>query len=183
MKTRATRAASNDAAEQGDEGSPAAATSRCAAKRPRTRTPRGDSTEEMEAGDEEAPPATTSARACSPRPAGATGTSRRRPTTRPSPPASTRSSRPSELCDEEELGRLRAYLDQQMAGSPECRHPARQPAAAAADGAAGAQLGFRPGGRAARCRAAGAGGRQSRAIRCPSRSSATPNFATRSSRC
>ena len=40
-------------------------------------------------------------------------------------------------------------------------HQARQPAAAAADGAAVAQLGFRPGGRAARCRAAGAGDRQS----------------------
>ena len=70
-----------------------------------------------------------------------------------------------ELCDEEELARLRAYLDQQMARPAECRHPARQPAAAAADGAAGAQLGLRPGGGAARRRAAGARGRQPRAIR------------------
>ena len=70
-----------------------------------------------------------------------------------------------ELCDEEELGRLRAYLDQQMGGLAERRHPARQPAAAAADGAAGAQLGLRPGGRPARRRAAGPRGRQSRRIR------------------
>ena len=61
-------------------------------------------------------PATTSAIASSPRQAAATGTCRPRPTTRRSPRGSTRSSRPSELCDEEELGRLRAYLDQQMAG-------------------------------------------------------------------
>ena len=39
-------------------------------------------------------------------------------------------------------------------------HQARQPAAAPADGAAEPQLGFRSGGRAARCRAAGARGRQ-----------------------
>ena len=44
------------------------------------------------------------------------GPRRRRPTTRPSRRASTRWSRPSELCDEEELTRLRAYLDQQMGG-------------------------------------------------------------------
>ena len=65
-----------------------------------------------------------------------------------------------DLCDDEELGRLRAYLDQQMGELAERRHPARQPAAAAADGAAGAQLGLRPGRRAARRRAAGPGDRQ-----------------------
>ena len=65
-----------------------------------------------------------------------------------------------ELCDEEELGRLRAYLDQQLvhlqgavtklANRLQRRLMAQQIA----------QLGFRPGGRAARRRAAGAGDRQ-----------------------
>ena len=182
---RATKAAARIRAEQGRRRrAPPAATSRCAARRPRTARPRASEAEEMELGEDEgAAPATSSAKASSPRPAGATGTCRRKPTTRPSPPASTRSSRPSELCDEEELGRLRAYLDQQMGGLAECRHPARQPAAAAAAGAAGAQLGFRPGGGHARRRAARAGGRQSRRMPCPTRSSATPSFATPSSRC
>ena len=54
----------------------------------------------------------------------------------------------SELCDEEELSRLRAYLDQQIGGLAVGRHPARQPAPAAAAGAAGAELGLRPGRRA-----------------------------------
>ena len=39
---------------------------------------------------------------------------RRRSTTASTPAGSTRWSRPTELCDEEELGRLRAYLDQQL---------------------------------------------------------------------
>ena len=96
---------------------PAAATSRCAARRPRTRIGRG----RVDRGDggrrgRMRRRRRARAKACSPRPAAATGTSRPRPTTRPSPPASTRSSRPHELCDEEELARLRAYLDQQMGG-------------------------------------------------------------------
>ena len=67
----------------------------------------------------------------------------------------------TELCDEEELGRLRAYLDQQLvhlqgavtklANRLQRRLMAQQIA----------QLGLRPGGRAARRRAAGAGDRQS----------------------
>jgi cobalamin biosynthesis protein CobT len=51
-----------------------------------------------------------------------------------------------ELCDAEELMRLRAYLDQQMASSQSVVTAAGQPASAAADGAAGAKLAFRPGG-------------------------------------
>ena len=69
-----------------------------------------------------------------------------------------------ELCDEEELTRLRAYLDQQMGGLQQCRDQARQPAPAPADGAAGAKLGIRPGGGAARRREAGARRRQSDAF-------------------
>ena len=33
-----------------------------------------------------------------------------------------------DLCDDDELTRLRAYLDQQMGGLAQCRDPARQPA-------------------------------------------------------
>jgi cobaltochelatase CobT len=54
-----------------------------------------------------------------------------------------------------------ARLSRQPADRPAGRrHPAGQPAAAAADGAAEPQLGFRPGRRPARCRAAGPRGRQ-----------------------
>ena len=81
------------------------------------------------------------------------------------------------------LARLRAYLDQQMGGLAECRHPPRQPPAAATSGAAGAQLGLRPGGGAARCRAAGPRGRQSAPLAVVTRSSATPNSRTPSCRC
>ena len=92
-------------------------------------------------------------------PGGAIGTCRRRPTTRPSPPASTRSSRPT-ICATRRSWAGCAPISTSRSPSAERRHQARQPAAAAADGAAVAQLGFRPGGRAARCRAAGAGHRQ-----------------------
>ena len=70
----------------------------------------------MEAGDEPTAPATTLPTAFSPRPTAAIGNCRRRPTTRRSPPASTRCVEAEDLCDEEELGRLRAYLDQQLGG-------------------------------------------------------------------
>ena len=65
-----------------------------------------------------------------------------------------------ELCDEEELTRLRAYLDQQMAPLQGVVTRLANRLAAAADGAAGAQLGIRPGGRPARRRAAGPRDRQ-----------------------
>ena len=69
----------------------------------------------MEAGEDEASPAMTSATACSLRPAAAMG---------PSPQTDYKAFttrfdeivEAEELCDEDELGRLRAYLDQQMAG-------------------------------------------------------------------
>ena len=67
-----------------------------------------------------------------------------------------------DLCDVEELGRLRAYLDQQMASSQSVVTRLANRLAAAADGAAGEELGIRPGGRDARRRAAGAGDRQPR---------------------
>jgi cobaltochelatase CobT len=54
----------------------------------------------------------------------------------------------TDLCDEDELIRLRAYLDQQLEGLAGRGHQARQPAAAPPDGAAEPQLGFRSGRRA-----------------------------------
>ncbi len=174
-----------DAAEQGDEGTPGRRRRRDARRGGRGRLGRGARLR-RDGGRRGAGARRRRAqrKRLRRRPAGAIGSSRRRPTTRPSPPASTRSSRPSELCDEEELGRLRAYLDQQMGGLAECRHPARQPAAAAADGAAGAQLGFRPGGRACSTPRGWRGWSSiPRHALVATRSSATPSSATPSSRC
>ena len=81
-------------------------------------------------------------------------TCRRWSTTTPSPPASTRSVKAEDLCDIAELDRLRSYLDKQLAHLQQRRRPARQPPAAAPDGAAEPRLGFRPRGRPDRCRAA-----------------------------
>ncbi len=61
----------------------------------------------------------------------------------------------TELCDADELTRLRAYLDQQIAASAGRGDQARQPFATAFDGATEPGVGFRPGGRPARRRAAG----------------------------
>ena len=85
-----------DAPSRATKARPAAATSRCAARRPRTSRP----TSEASRGDGGRRGASAGRRRDqrkrrSPRPGGATGTCRRRPTTRPSPPASTRSSRPT----------------------------------------------------------------------------------------
>ena len=74
------------------------------------------SSDEMEAGEDEAqPPATSSAKACSPRPAGATGSFRRETDYKAFTTRFDEIVEAGELCDEEELARLRAYLDQQMA--------------------------------------------------------------------
>ena len=61
-----------------------------------------------------------------------------------------------DLCDPEELTRLQGLSRPAAAPPAGCGDQARQPAAAAADGAAEPQLGFRSGGRAARRGAAGA---------------------------
>ena len=61
-----------------------------------------------------------------------------------------------ELCDEEELDRLRAFLDKQLANLSGRRRAPRQPAAAPPDGAAEPLLGFRPRGGLSRPGAAGA---------------------------
>ena len=68
-------------------------------------------------------------------------------------PSSTRSIDAEELCDAEELGRLRAYLDKQLAHLQGVVGAPRQPAAAPPDGAAEPRLGVRPRRGHARCRA------------------------------
>ena len=81
-----------------------------------------------------------------------------------------------DLCDSRRADRLRNYLDKQLSHSAGRRRAARQPAAAAADGAAEPLLGIRSRGRAARCGAAVARRHRSAACRCPSRSRRTCNF-------
>ena len=65
----------NDNAEQGDEGTPGGGDVEMRGEEVEDENAEGDFSQEMEAGEDEAPPATTSTRACSPRPAAATGTS------------------------------------------------------------------------------------------------------------
>ena len=115
-RAKATRAAARIRPSRATKASPAAATSRCAARKPRTRTPKAIRRRRWRRARTRPRPATTSAKACSPRPAAATGTCRRRPTTRRSPPASMRSSRRASCATRRSSARLRAYLDQQMGG-------------------------------------------------------------------
>jgi hypothetical protein len=109
-------------------------------------------------------------------------TCRRSSTTRPYTTRFDEVIAATELCDAEELTgcALSRPAARPSAGRGD---QARQPAPAPADGAAEPQLGFRPGGRDARRRAAGARRRQSRCIRSATRSSATPSSRTRSSPC
>ena len=58
--------------------------------------------------------------------------------------AATKSVAAENLCDPEELDRLRAYLDKQLQNLSSDRGPPRQSAAAPADGAAEPLLGVRP---------------------------------------
>ena len=81
-----------------------------------------------------------------------------------------------ELCDAEELDRLRAYLDKQLAASAGRGRAPRQPAAAPPDGAAEPLLGLRPRGRPARCRAAVARHHRPDARRCRSRPRSDTEF-------
>ena len=88
-----------------------------------------------------------------------------------------------ELCDEEELGRLRAYLDQQMGGLPNVvtRLANRLQRRLLAQQAR--SWDFDQEERHARRRPPRPGGRQSRRMPCPSRSSAKRNSAIPSYRC
>jgi cobaltochelatase CobT len=105
-----------DSAEQGDEGTPGGGDVEMRGEEVEDQNAEGDSSQEMEAGDEEAGAGDDLSESVSASP------SRRNWDLAPETdykPFTTRFDEiveSSELCDEEELGRLRAYLDQQMAG-------------------------------------------------------------------
>ena len=84
-----------------------------------------------------------------------------------------------ELCDADELQRLREYLDKQLQNLSTVVAPARQPAAAAADGAAEPLLGVRSRRGRARHRAPAARRSSTRSSRCPSSARRTWSSATR----
>ena len=83
-------------------------------------------------------------------------TSRAGRTIIPTRRSSTRSVAAEDLCEPEELDRLRGYLDKQLSHLQGVVVAARQPAAAPADGAAEPRLGVRPRGGPARSGAAAA---------------------------
>jgi len=107
---------SEDSAEQGDEGTPGGGDVEMRGEEVEDENAEGDSSEEMEAGEDEASTGDDLNESVSASP------SRRNWDLSPETdykPYTTRFDEivgSSELCDEEELGRLRAYLDQQMGG-------------------------------------------------------------------
>ena len=136
----------------------------------------------MEGGEEEASPATTRAKACSPRPAGETGSSSPATDYKAFTTRFDEIVEAEELCDEEELAALRAYLDQQMAGLQNVvtrlanRLQRRLMAQQARSWDFDQEEGLLDAARLARVVV-------SPAIRSATKSSAKPNSATRSSRC
>jgi cobaltochelatase CobT len=109
-------AGSDDSAEQGDEGQPGGGDVEMRGEEVEDQNADGDSSEEMEAGEEEASAGDDMSESVFASP------SRRNWDLSPETDYKAFTTRfdeiveSSELCDEEELGRLRAYLDQQMAG-------------------------------------------------------------------
>jgi len=107
---------SDDSAEQGDEGQPGGGDVEMRGEEVEDQNADGDSSEEMEAGEEEASAGDDMSESVFASP------SRRNWDLSPETDYKAFTTRfdeiveSSELCDEEELGRLRAYLDQQMAG-------------------------------------------------------------------
>ena len=107
---------SEDSAEQGDEGTPGGGDVEMRGEEVEDENADGDSSEEMEAGEDETSTGDDLSESVSASP------SRRDWDLSPETdykPYTTRfdeTVESSELCDEEELGRLRAYLDQQMGG-------------------------------------------------------------------
>ena len=88
-----------------------------------------------------------------------------------------------ELCDAEELTRLRAYLDQQLASAVQRGLAPGQPAAAQAAGQAEPRLDLRPRGRRARRRAPDPGDRRPHRAALVQGGDRTPSSATRWSPC
>ena len=107
---------SQDPEEEGDEGTPGAGDAEMRGEEVEDQDADGDSSDEMEAGEEEAPAGDDFSESVFASP------NRRNWDLSPETdykPYTTRFDEiveAHELCDEEELGRLRAYLDQQMAG-------------------------------------------------------------------
>jgi cobaltochelatase CobT len=107
---------SEDSAEQGDEGQPGGGDAEMRGEETEDQSTEGDSTQEMEAGEEQAPGGDDLSESMFAAPG--------RRNWDLSPPTdynafTTRFDEivsSEELCDEEELSRLRAYLDQQMGG-------------------------------------------------------------------
>jgi len=107
---------SEDEAEEGDEGTPGGGDAEMRGEEVEDESAEGDSSEEMEAGEEEASPGDDLGQNSFASPG------RRNWELSPQTDYKAFTTRfdeiveAGELCDEEELGRLRAYLDQQMAG-------------------------------------------------------------------
>ena len=107
---------SEDSAEQGDEGTPGGGDVEMRGEEVEDENAEGDSSQEMEAGEDEASAGDDLSESVSASP------SRRNWDLSPESDYKAYTTRfdeiveSSELCDEEELGRLRAYLDQQMGG-------------------------------------------------------------------
>ena len=107
---------SEDSAEQGDEGTPGGGDVEMRGEQAEDENAEGDSSQDMEAGDEEASAGDDLSESVFASPG------RRNWELTPVTDYKAYTTRfdeiieADELCDEEELGRLRAYLDQQMAG-------------------------------------------------------------------
>jgi cobaltochelatase CobT len=107
---------SEDSAEQGDEGQPGGGDVEMRGEETEDQSTEGDSKEEMEAGEDEGAPGDELSESLFASPG--------RRNWDLSPPTDYKAFttrfdeivEAEELCDEEELGRLRAYLDQQMGG-------------------------------------------------------------------
>jgi cobaltochelatase CobT len=107
---------SEDSAEEGDEGQPGGGDVEMRGQETEDQTTEGDSSQEMEAGEDEASPGDDLGESLFASPG------RRNWDLSPATDYKAFTTRfdeiveSSELCDEEELSRLRAYLDQQMGG-------------------------------------------------------------------
>ena len=107
---------SEDSAEQGEEGQPGGGDTEMRGEETEDQSTTSESSEEMEAGEEESPPGDDLNESLFAAPG------RRNWDLSPATDYKAFTTRfdeiveAEELCDEEELGRLRAYLDQQMAG-------------------------------------------------------------------
>ena len=107
---------SDETAEQGDEGQPGGGDVEMRGEETGDQSSQGESTEEIEAADEESPPGDDVSESLFAAPG------RRNWDLSPATDYKAFTTRfdeiveAEELCDEEELGRLRAYLDQQMGG-------------------------------------------------------------------